>query len=264
MPLPRANRVASPAGGLCPLLLSPVGCPPLLPTAGVTCSHPFLPGSLPSGIPGFLDPEAVQFSASPLPPYPASLDRICRPTDRLFICLHSAHKLGTLRALPLPRPPTNPTATLSPANYLLPAPHIYLSSVNPSLRKPAEALPSPPVFPAFSQILPPPSLSRLAAQPHTPGSCFHSHPAIPHGTASFHSSARGGHSAGHDGSERGEGIVAKRGWVGKVRGSLSPGELNTSLLSYCNSNEHRATITTQCQTEIIPLFNAILSKQINK
>lgn len=177
MPPPRANRAASPWGGLCPLLLSPAGCPPLLPTAGVTCSHPFLPGSLFSAIPGSLDPEALQFPASPLLPQPASLDRVCRPMDRLFICLHSAHKLGTLRALPLPRPPTNPTATLSPADYLLPAEHIYLSSVNPSLRKPDEASPSPPVSLHFPKSSPLPlfPVSRLSPTHPAPAS-IHTEP----------------------------------------------------------------------------------------
>lgn len=198
MPSPRANRAASPAGGLCPLLLSPAGCPPLVPTAGVTCSHPFLPGSLPSGIPGSLDPEALQFPASPLPPQPASLDRTCRPTDRLFICLH---KLGTVRALPLPlpRPPANP-----PASYLLPAQRIYLPSVNPSFRKPAEALPSPPVslhFPKSSPLSLSP-VSRLSPAHPAPAS-IHSHPAR-------HRTAPLGTGPGTAALSAGRGIGAKR------------------------------------------------------
>lgn len=157
-PLPFGCRETAPGTASrrsdAPAKSCPHGLSPLLPTARCHLQPPSSPSSLssiPSAPPprGSLDP---QFPASPSPaPQPASLDRFCRPTGRLLIRLPSAHKLGTLFCFPtLPQSPQHLSPLLTTRSR-----HIYLSSVNPSLPKPAEALPAPLTSPHLPKACPP-------------------------------------------------------------------------------------------------------------
>lgn len=278
-----------PCQGLPELSSPPAGCaphprgvspacagPPLLPTAGATCSHAPTPPSPPTSLPSasLRAPWTQRRRGSPPAPRLRSRHPWTVPADLGAGCPFAY-------LLPISSVPSGPAASPPPhkpqRQHLSPllttcSPHIYISTVNPCLPKPAEAFTFSSGIPASSQGFPPPSLLLpLTAQPYTQvPALIHTQP-VPLLSHRSHLTApppRVGRDprdrAGHNSSERRvwrSGGVGRCMWVGGLLGSLSPDKLNTSQHSYCSSNnKRRQTIAPQRQTEIISLFRAILSK----